>query len=305
MTTQKIVSRWDSSKVLFECELPEGLASGLAMRHALEKAVQKNTDLSDADLSDADLRGAYLSGADLSGADLSGADLSGAYLSGADLSGAYLSDADLRGAYLSGADLRDADLRGAYLSGAYLRGAYLSGADLRGAGLSGADLSGAYLRGAYLRGADLRGAGLSGADLSGAYLRGVERASDEQAIANLDKVREIILDDKKRLEMGHWHADESDWRNKSCAEEMLCGTTHCLAGWLQVCSTDKTVREMETQLAGIVQAPVAAKMFFRGADEVLSWLDERKYVTELAESAKRREERAARKVAEAGAPDER
>jgi hypothetical protein len=204
MTTQKIVSRFNSSKVLFECELPEGLASGLAMRHALEKAVQQNADLS---------------------------------------------DADLRGADLRGADLRDA-----------------------------------YLRGAYLRGA--------------------ERATDEQAIANLDKVREIILDDKKRLEMGHWHADESDWKNKSCAEEMLCGTTHCLAGWLQVCSTDKTVREMETQLAGIVQAPVAAKMFFRSGDEVLSWLDERKYVTELAESAKRREERAARKAAEAarGAP---
>ena len=253
MTTCKIVSRFDSSKVLFECELPKGLASGLAMRHALAKAAQQN----------ADLRSADLSGAYLRGADLRGADLSGAYLSSADLRDAYLRDAYLRDAYLSGADLRDA-----------------------------------YLSGAYLRGADLSDADLSSADLSGA---------DEQAIANLDKVREIILDDKKRLEMGHGHADGSDWKNKSCAEEMLCGTTHSLAGWLQVCSTDKTVREMETQLAGIVQAPIAAKMFFRGGDEVLSWLDERKYVTELAESAKRREERAARKAAEAaqGAPDER
>ncbi|SAJ89222.1 pentapeptide repeat-containing protein [Burkholderia multivorans] len=84
-----------------------------------------------------------------------GADLSGAYLSGADLR-----DADLSGAYLSGADLRDADLRDADLSGAYLSGAYLSGAYLSGAYLSGAYLSGAYLSGAYLRGADLRGADL-------------------------------------------------------------------------------------------------------------------------------------------------
>ena len=35
MATQKILSRWDGSKVLFECELPDGLDSGLAMRHAL------------------------------------------------------------------------------------------------------------------------------------------------------------------------------------------------------------------------------------------------------------------------------
>jgi len=240
MTTCKIIRRWDSSKVLFECELPGGLASGLAMRHALEKAVQANADLSGANLRGANLRGADLSAANLRGADLSEADLSGANLRGADLSAANLSDANLRGANLRGADLSDADLSG------------------------------------------------------------VERATDEQAIANLDKVREIILDDEKRLEMDHWHADESDWKNKSCAEEMLCGTTHCLAGWLQVCSTDKTVREMETQLAGIVQAPIAAKMFFRGGDEVLSWLDERKYVTELAESAKRREDRAARKANERG-----
>ena len=76
--TQQIVSRWDSSKVLFECQLPEGLDSGLAMRHALEQAVS-----SDANLSVANLSGAYLSDANLSGAYLSGANLSGAYLSDA------------------------------------------------------------------------------------------------------------------------------------------------------------------------------------------------------------------------------
>ena len=294
MITQKIVSRFYSSNVLFECELPEGLASGLAVRHALEKAVQQKAYLRGAYLRGAYLSGAYLSGADLSGADLSDADLSGAYLRGADLSGADLSDsylrgADLRGADLSGADLSDADLSDSYLSGADLRGAYLRDADLSRADLRGADLSGADLRGSYLR---------------GSYLSGVERVTDEQAIDNLDKVREIILDDKSRLEMGHWHDDASDWKNKSCAEEVLCGTTHCLAGWLQVCSTDEKVRGMETQLAGIVQAPIAAKMFFSGGDEVLSWLDERKYVAELAENAKRREERAARKAAQ-GAQDER
>jgi hypothetical protein len=38
---QQIVSRWDSSKVLFECEVPDDVPSSLAMRHALQKAVAK------------------------------------------------------------------------------------------------------------------------------------------------------------------------------------------------------------------------------------------------------------------------
>jgi Pentapeptide repeats (8 copies) len=216
VTTQKIVSRYDSSKVLFECELPDGSESGMAMRDA-----------------------------DLSGADLSGADLSGAVLRDADLSGADLSDADLSGANLSGAVLRDADL---------------SGADLSGADLSGANLS----------------------------------ATSEQSIENLDKVRAIILDNQSRLEMGHWHADDA-WKERTCAEETLCSTTHCLAGWLQVCSTDPKLRALDAQTAGILAAPIAVKMFFRDAETVVTWLEERKYVAEIAESEKRKAERAAKK----------
>ena len=152
----------------------------------------------------------------------------------------------------------------------------LHGADLRGADLSGAYLSGADLRGAYLRGADLRGADLRDADLRGAD--GAKRASPKEAVANLDKVREIILDAPQRLYMGHWHSNESKWQEHTCAEETLCKTTHCLAGWLQVCSTDETIRKMSDSLiAGILCAPVAAKMFFRKSDEVLDWLKERKY----------------------------
>jgi hypothetical protein len=241
MSTQKIVSRWDSSKVLFECDVSGTMTSGTAMRYALDRAVESGADLRDADLS------------------------------GADLSGAYLSGANLRDANLRGADLRDADLRGANLSDADLRDANLSGA--------------------YLRDADLRYANL----------RGAYRATDEQAIENLDKVRAIILDDKARLEMGHWHALGSDWKDKTCAEEAVCGTTHCLAGWLQVCATDPKVRAMDSPLAGIIQAPVAAKMFFRDADQVLTWLTERKYVADIADGNARAEARAARKAQEASA----
>jgi hypothetical protein len=113
----QIMSRWDSSRVIFEDEIEceasasNGVKRGLAVRAAYK-----------------------------SGADLRGANLSGAYLGGANLRGAYL---------------RGANLRGAYLRGANLRGANLGDADLRGADLGGADLGGANLGDADLRGADL------------------------------------------------------------------------------------------------------------------------------------------------------
>ncbi len=98
--------------VLFECEVPADTPSGLAMRHALEKAIQNK----------ADLRWAYLQGADLQGADLQGADLRWAYLQGA----------NLRWANLQGANLRWANLQGADLQGAYLQGADLQDGKLIG-----------------------------------------------------------------------------------------------------------------------------------------------------------------------------
>jgi uncharacterized protein YjbI with pentapeptide repeats len=112
MSKIQIVSRYNSDTVLFECDAPKGLESGLYMRHALEKATAARKDLSGANLSGANLSGANLSGANLSGANLSGANLSGAYLSGANLSGAYLSGANLSGANLSGANLSGANLSG-------------------------------------------------------------------------------------------------------------------------------------------------------------------------------------------------
>ncbi|MGR8034450.1 pentapeptide repeat-containing protein [Acinetobacter baumannii] len=127
--TQKfeIKNRW-TEEVLFTCDVPEGMESGVIARHALESAIADGANLYGADLRDANLRGADLRGADLRGANLYGADLRGADLFGADLRGANLYGADLRGADLFGADLRGADLRGADLRGADLRDADLRGA---------------------------------------------------------------------------------------------------------------------------------------------------------------------------------
>jgi len=158
MPTIKIVSRYDSTKVLFECEVTqEQQDSGAAMRHALEKAAAAR-----ADLRGANLYGANLYGANLYGANLRSADLRGADLGGADLYGAYLCSADLYGAYLCSADLYGADLRSANLRSADLGGADLGGADLYGAYLCSADLYGADLRSANLRSADLGGKKLAG-----------------------------------------------------------------------------------------------------------------------------------------------
>jgi len=63
--------------VLFECELPDGTPSGLATRHALERAVSDGANLAGADLYGANLDGANLYVANLAGADLARADLYG------------------------------------------------------------------------------------------------------------------------------------------------------------------------------------------------------------------------------------
>ena len=64
MTKIKIVSRWDAERVLFECEVPADVASGLALRHVLEQVAASGSDLRDANLRGSDLRDANLSGSE-------------------------------------------------------------------------------------------------------------------------------------------------------------------------------------------------------------------------------------------------
>ena len=105
-----------TSKVLFECDIPDDVETVNEVKYALAKAVKEKATMSHAGLSGADLYYANLSGAYLSRANLSGADLTGA-----DLAGADLSHADLNGAKLNGAKLNGADLYGAKLNGAKLK----------------------------------------------------------------------------------------------------------------------------------------------------------------------------------------
>ena len=109
-----------------------------------------------------------------------------------------------------------------------------------------------------------------------------------------------MLDNQSRLDMGHWHGDNG-WMERTCAEETLCGTTHCLAGWLQVCTTEPALKTIDANLAGILAAPIASKMFFREDEEALEWLRDRKYVAESAEAEKKAAERKAKREAEQSA----
>ena len=62
--TQKfeIKSRW-TDEVLFSCDVPEGMESGMIALHAVETAIAQGVNLEDANLEDANLEGANLRGA--------------------------------------------------------------------------------------------------------------------------------------------------------------------------------------------------------------------------------------------------
>ena len=132
---QQIKHRYTNA-VLFECDVPDDVSSGLQMRHALEKAVSARANLAGAYLADANLADANLADANLEGANLEGANLAHAYLAHAYLACANLEGANLEGANLAHANLACANLADANLEGANLAHAYLADANLEGAKFS-------------------------------------------------------------------------------------------------------------------------------------------------------------------------
>ena len=55
----EIKNRW-TGEVLFTCDIPEGMESGMIARHAVEAAIAERANLWDANLQGANLRGANL-----------------------------------------------------------------------------------------------------------------------------------------------------------------------------------------------------------------------------------------------------
>ena len=92
MTQHEIKNRW-TGEVLFTCEVPEGMESGMIARHAVEAAIANGANLQDANLRGANLQDANLERANLQDATLRGANLERANLERANLWGANLQDA--------------------------------------------------------------------------------------------------------------------------------------------------------------------------------------------------------------------
>ena len=103
MTQKHEIKNRFTGEVLFSCDIPEGMESGMIARHALEEAVANGANLEDANLEGANLRDANLRGANLRDANLRGANLEDANLEDANLEGANLEGANLEGANLEGA----------------------------------------------------------------------------------------------------------------------------------------------------------------------------------------------------------
>ncbi|WP_151762503.1 pentapeptide repeat-containing protein [Acinetobacter junii] len=83
MTQKHEIKNRFTGEVLFSCDIPEGMESGMIARHALEEAVANGANLRGANLEGANLRDANLEGANLRDANLEGANLRGANLEGA------------------------------------------------------------------------------------------------------------------------------------------------------------------------------------------------------------------------------
>jgi uncharacterized protein YjbI with pentapeptide repeats len=127
----EIISRWDSTIVLFRAEVDASIPLAGRIKAALEIAAKSRSDLT---------------GSDLSRSDLSGSDLTGSNLRGSNLSGSNLRYSDLRDSNLRGSNLRYSNLTSSNLSGSNLSGSDLRDSDLRYSDLSGSDLTGSDLR---------------------------------------------------------------------------------------------------------------------------------------------------------------
>ncbi len=250
----------------------------------LQAAISANTSLD----------GAYLSNIRFGALDLTNANLSGIICSGVSFSGSNLknvnfTDAVIEDSYFNYTDLTSANFTNAILKSSCARSAKFDYCNFKNSIVQYTDFTNASFRFALLDDADFTCTYLDGVDLSHVDLMKVSfiadkddgsklHATPEQSIRNLDKVRDIVIHNSHRLDMDRWHKNPM-WTKCTPEHEIACGTTHCLAGWLQVCSTNSDVRTLgSASFAGLLCAPVAAKMFFKGRDEVLTWLQQRQYV---------------------------
>lgn len=106
------------------------------------------------------------------------------------------------------------------------------------------------------------GAALKYVKIPGLNYTGQSEETEEAIWADVCKHAKLGLD------MDQWHGD--DWNPY---EEGTCGTTHCLAGWVQALSTDPEIRHMDPLEAGLKLIPRHAHLFYKTNEEVLKEID--------------------------------
>jgi hypothetical protein len=114
-----------------------------------------------------------------------------------------------------------------------------------------------------------------GIDSKGAKIAGVnaDRATPEQ-IERLDLVRARVLENQNCLNMKVWHGD--GWKPEA-APGNDCGTTHCIAGWLQVYEEDPDLRGLFASEYVERKFPCIRHIVHTSNSVALKWLEDRRY----------------------------
>ena len=99
----------------------------------------------------------------------------------------------------------------------------------------------------------------------------IQQPTLEQQIELLDKIREKILENPDHFNMHSWHSS--------------CGTSHCIAGWAQVLTTQET-ESSEAEDVGRTLLPDFAKFFYGNTGFLKKWFEARAYALKHGEVAK-------------------
>jgi uncharacterized protein YjbI with pentapeptide repeats len=146
MAIVNIVSRWNSSQVLFTTTVPDSVEPSRRMATALELAVSRGMTLREADLSYCNLSYASLCSAKLPGAIFTGTSLRYAKLRQADLRSSVFRHSLVTYAELDRADLTNADFLSTNLGGSTLRKATLEGTNFGNTNLKQVNFAGSVFR---------------------------------------------------------------------------------------------------------------------------------------------------------------
>ena len=101
--------------------------------------------------------------------------------------------------------------------------------------------------------------------VDGVFTQGIYLNLSEKEVGYLRTIKPLLA--SGRVVMSTWHQNEN-WKTKTIEEVIHnCGTTHCVAGWIQIIEKDK-YNDMTAEQCGNTCAPNLAPLFFKSEAEV-------------------------------------